>query len=244
MAPHSPPTVAPACPTTTGAPPSGSASFFPTRPSTKRPTHLHRPHPCRQASHFAQTTCAGRLDPDGVHEELCNIGGGVVRRHHAIRTWLAKKFRFLTHATVLEEEHVPRLDRTLPPTARHPHARTEQARIDIITQTDLDTTMFDVVVANVATTDPDELRRRVTEPGRPARLAALRKRSRYNAEVDPFPIEDTGRLHPQTARTLHYLAEQTYDPQAEYQLLVAELQTILFSTTFSFQRTAHGLRAY
>ena len=139
---------------------------------------------------------------------------------------------------------MPRLDKDHPPTAKHPQGRKELARIDITTQDGLDTTLYDVVVANIATTDPDELMRRTTEPGRAGWLAAIRKRTRYGGEVVPFAVEDTGRLHPQAARTLHRLAESSYQPALEYSLLVAELQTILFSTSMSSQRTAHGLRAH
>ena len=84
----------------------------------------------------------------------------------------------------------------------------------------------------------------MTEPGRAGRLAAIRKRTRYGGEVLPVAVEDTGRLHPQAARVLHRLAENTYQTSLEYSLLVAELQTVLFSTSMSSQRTAHGLRAH
>ena len=171
-------------------------------------------------------------------------GDGVVRRHNALRTWLAKKLRIHIHAAVVEEEHVPRFDRTPAPTPRHPNPATQKARLDIVAQTDYEIHLYDVVVANLATTDVAEMGRRAVEPGRAARLAALRKRNRYDAEVHPFVVEDTGRLHPQTARTLHYLAAQTPDPTTEFQLLTAELQTILHSATYTMQRTAHGLRPY
>ena len=130
-----------------------------------------------------------------------------------------------------------------PPTIKHPKGRKEAAKIDIVTQDDLETTLYDVVVANIATTDSVELLRRMTEPGRAGRLAAIRKRNRYGGEVMEFAVEDTGRLHPQAARVLHQLAENTHQPQLEYSLLVAELQTVLFSNSLSSLRASHGIRA-
>ena len=201
------------------------------------------PTPCRQQSHFTEgTVCTCQLDPEGIHEELCNIGGGVNRRHNAVRTWLASKFRELTHCRIAEEYFVPTLDKDYAPSPAHPTGRSVRARIDVITQDDTDTTMYDVVIANIATTDKAELKRRTTEPGRAARLAAIGKRTRYDGHVIPFAIEDTGRLHPQAARTLHTLASHTINPQDTYPTLVAELQTIIFSTSMSFQRTARGHR--
>ena len=37
--------------------------------------------------------CPRQLDKHGVHEALCSLGGGVVRRHHRVREWLADKVR-------------------------------------------------------------------------------------------------------------------------------------------------------
>ena len=102
--------------------------------------------------------------------------------------------------------------------------------------------MYDVVIASIATTDKSELIRRANEPGRAARTAANNKRTRYDGKVIAFAIEDTGRLHPHAARTLHILAAHTINPQDTYPTLVAELQTIIFSTPMSFQRTARGHR--
>ena len=154
----------------------------------------------------------------------------------------ASKFRELTHCRIAEELFVPSLDKLHPATTTHPTGRLERARIDVVTQDDCETTMYDVVIANIATTDDAELTRRTTEPGRAARLAAMRKRTRYDGHVVPFAVEDTGRLHPQAARTLHALASHTITPQDTYPTLVAELQTIIFSTSMSFQRTARGHR--
>ena len=110
------------------------------------------PTPCLQQSHFSQHICSCQLDTEGVHEELCNIGGGVNRRHNAVRTWLASKFRELTHCRIAEELYVPSLNKTRRPTPAHPDGQLLRARIDVITQDDTDTTMYDVVIANITTT--------------------------------------------------------------------------------------------
>ena len=41
---------------------------------------------------------------------------------------------------------------------------------------------------------------------------------------------------------LRRLAEHALNPAEDYPLLVADLQTIILSTSLSFQRTARGLR--
>ena len=187
--------------------------------------------------------CPGHLDAEGIHEDLCNIGGGVLRRHNAIRSWLAYRLRELTSARIAEERAWPALNRRLPPSNSHPNGRLEEARIDIVVQEEADTELLDVVVASIATTDPQEMARRATEPGRAARQAANRKRKRYEGQVRPFALEDTGRLHPQASRLLRRLVENSPEPIEDYNKLVAELQTVLFSTSIGFQRTARGLRA-
>ena len=216
----------------------------PSLPDAPPPYDPNNPPSCKHHAHFQHAPqCPKHHDQQGIHEELCAVGGGIVRRHNAIRTWLARKVRDLTQDKVAEEQMVPRLDIIHMPTTKHPNGRRETANIDIITQDDIETTMYDVVVANIACNDSMELLRRTTEPGRAGRIAAIRKRNRYGGEVLPFAVEDTGRLHPQAARVLHQLAENTHQPQLEYSLLVAELQTVLFSTSLSSQRASHGIRA-
>ena len=74
--------------------------------ATWRTMTRHRPlmvAPGLPQPHTAATTCRhctreGRpcpcaLDPAGVHEHLCNLGGGVDGRHNALRDWLGDKVR-------------------------------------------------------------------------------------------------------------------------------------------------------
>ena len=213
-------------------------------PSRSTPPSSLNPHPpCKHQSHFTNKACTGTLDPDGIHEDICPIGSGIVRRHGGACNWLANEFRIKTHCKVAQEQWWPSLNRRLPPSPQHPAGRLERARIDVVVQDYTETTLYDVVIASVLTHDTRELERRANEPLRAANQAAHRKRVRYGQQVIPFAIEDTGRLHPLAAKALRRLASYSHDPATEYGLLVADLQVQVLGGTNNNNRTARGQRA-
>ena len=202
------------------------------------------PPPCSHQSRFTDKVCTGVLDADGIHEELCDVGGGILRRHAGVCNFLAQKHREYTQHKVAQEQWWPSLNRLKPPTPAFPAGRVERARIDVVVQDYTETHLYDVVVANVLTNDHDEMQRRAHQPLRAANEAANRKRRRYGTAVIPFAVEDTGRLHPLAAKALRRLAEATSDPLAEYPLLVAELQVHVMAGTNNNMRTARGQRIH
>ena len=60
------------------------------------PGHLRRRLAAHQAESCchryvqSQSQCSGVLDSRGLHGLVCNVGGGVDRRHNAVRDWLAR----------------------------------------------------------------------------------------------------------------------------------------------------------
>ena len=207
-------------------------------------TKHHDLSQARQCAHHkigTNTACPTILDEEGVHERICGAGGGITRRHHGGRQWLANKYRAMTPAKVAEEKMWPALDKEHQPTPAKPQCWIEKARIDIVVQ-DQDIELFDFVVATVACNNREELARRIREPGRAARQAVDGKRTRYGGHVTAFAVEDTGRLHLQAARVLRQLARGASDPDGEYNLLVAELQVKLFTSTMQLRRAALGSR--
>ena len=173
--------------------------------------------PASQCNHTYAATpgeprkvCGQRLDAYGEHAELCNVGGGPMRWHNAIRDWLAQWVQRVGGTPALTEQRVPQWDRAVPQQGdehvddertKRPDARQGAAYLDVtFTDTRGVRTYVDVVVANAMTTNSGERKLRASEPGRAVRLACARKRRRYDPQklpgcsLIPFAVEAAGRV--------------------------------------------------
>ena len=56
---------------------------------------------------------SGAADVKGIHQQLCNVGGGVDRRHHSLRDWVKGWLTRVCHVPWADiEQHVPEFDVT------------------------------------------------------------------------------------------------------------------------------------
>ena len=196
--------------------------------------HLGRRPPglAQQCGHrYVQTQrqCNGVLDSRGMHGLVCNVGGGVERRHNRIRDWLAGLIRSLTGQTVVTEQFVSKWDRVV----RVDGTDTiERARLDVVfTNHHGQRVHLDVVVPTAGTTNPEMARARARKDGAAAARAADGKRVRYpGPDLVPFAVEALGRPGRDAVSFLRTLAPA--DPEqrsvvlgAAWQALSATLQT-------------------
>lgn len=174
------------------------------------------------------TRCPHQLDDAGTHEILCAAGGLIDARHHRTRDWVAEKCHDELHCKISVERDV-----TLPLVTR-------AGRMDLIVHRADGPLLIDTVIASCATSNQEELSRRLADPTRALRDAETRKRNRYGAAVLPVAIEDTGRLGNGTKRLLRMLARQAEDPGVSYRQLAGELQSLVLAATASLLQAARG----
>ena len=162
-----------------------------------------------------------------------------MRRHNRLRTWIAQQYKATADCKVAEEVHWPELDTICRSGPRM--GLKEEARIDVVVQDLQGTQLLDVAVAAVATTDAEELARRMYELGRPARSKAHVKLLRYGPAVTPIIVEDTGRLHVEALKMFRFLAKTALDPAKEQRYLMGEFQAIMLTASMQSQRAARGV---
>ena len=163
----------------------------------------------------------GSPDTKMVHPQLCNIGGGVDRRHNSVRDWLCKWLRTVCHAPWADiEQHVAEWDRWVTakcPTTGRPLFRTVdtaagpvQEPVKVLEQAVLDVGFrddeghhgyVDVSYTNACTMgDPATTLARARTAGKAASEREDEKRRRYppaqnpHVELVPFVVEARGRL--------------------------------------------------
>ena len=182
---------------------------------------------CNHQYSGGSTVCGHRLtradgaeDTRGTHQQLCNVGGGVDRRHNSLRDWLEEWLRRVCHLPWVDhEQHVPEWDkwvqkkndagapefRTVHPPDGPPRQEAvmelTQAKLDVAYTDDEGTRGYvDVAYANACTEDARYTEQNARTPGRAARVREDGKRSRYppeknpHAELTPFVVEARGRL--------------------------------------------------
>ena len=55
---------------------------------------------------------SGAADVKGIHQQLCNVGGGVDRRHHSLRDWVKGWLTRVCHVPWADtEQHVAEWDK-------------------------------------------------------------------------------------------------------------------------------------
>ena len=187
--------------------------------------------PAQQCNHQyskGSTVCGHRLvqadgsaDVDGLHQQQCNVGGGVDARHNRLRDWLKAWLKQVCHyASAETEQLVKEWDRLVqakcPATKRlqfvtdhtHPDGPrqvpamvVEAAKLDVTFSDDEGSFVcVDVSYTNACTPDADKTLRNARTAGKAASVRADEKRKRYppdrhpHAELVPFVVEARGRL--------------------------------------------------
>ena len=182
------------------------------------------PLTAEQCGHCNQrgSPCETVADDDGVHECLCNAGGGPLLRHNRVREWLADKLRHAYGGKTLTEQPHPlansrgigRMD------LKHDSA---QGHLDI-----------DVTITSIHTSNVREALRRQTAPERSIRSGVADKLTTYGPGVLAFAADDTGAIGTGALRLLRRMALHAGGDQLSSRLLKAwraELQHIILQST-------------
>ena len=183
---------------------------------------------CNHQYSGGSTVCGHRLvradgtaDTRGTHQQLCNVGGGVARRHNSLRDWVERWLLRVGHLpSVNHEQHVPEWDEWVPakdPVTGAPvfHSVPDgaggfrQERAMVLEQAVLDVSFcddegtegyVDVSYANACSTSAAATLRAARTAGKAASEREDHKRKRYppekhpHAELVPFVVEARGRL--------------------------------------------------
>ena len=187
--------------------------------------------PAQQCNHQyskGSTVCGHRLvladgapDVDGLHQQQCNVGGGVDARHNRLRDWLKGWLKQVCHYASAEAEQLVKewdrlvqakcpvskrlqfvTDHTHPDGPRQvPAMVVEAAKLDVTFSDDEGRFVcVDVSYTNACTPDADKTLRNARTAGKAASVRADEKRKRYppqdhpHAELVPFVVEARGRL--------------------------------------------------
>ena len=148
------------------------------------------------ASHCQNTRpdgskCNATLDADGHHAAICEIGGGLLRRHHACRDKMARCFAEDLAATCHAEQRAPQFDRV------NADESVNEARLDIAVCCNGRSWLLDVTIVGAFSSDAGKQRQRAAKDGAAALAAEDAKRRRYpGPNVVPFAIESHGRIGP------------------------------------------------
>ena len=196
----------------------GAASL----PDTPDPQCLHSTVQCH--------TCSSTMDPDGLHEVLCGIGGGPNIRHDRGRDWLAEKVKDACGGRTATEQ-------------AHPHADGTPGRMDIKHDSAFGHLDIDITIPSLFTTNRRELLRRQQDPTRAIRAAVAAKHSTYGSGVLAFVMDDIGAMGVKAHRLIHALAVQTVgeaNAPATATAWKAELQHIVLQATASMAQAARG----
>ena len=182
---------------------------------------------CNHQYSAGSATCGQRLvrpdgaaDVHGIHAQLCNVGGGVDRRHNCLRDWVSKWLTTVCHVPWAgDEQHVPEWDEwvqakccvtgapvfrdvnTPEGPKREPVMVIQQAVLDVGFRDDAGVLGYvDVAYTNACTMDAAAIMRHARTAGKAAGEREEHKRARYppaknpHAELTPFVVEARGRL--------------------------------------------------
>ena len=179
--------------------------------------------------------CGEPLDPRGWHARKCAIGGGLDKRHNAIRDWAASTYTASTGLATSLEQHVPQWDRTTIDDETG-QLRVEQAILDVATADARSgqPKWFDITVKCAHTDDLARLGARSRRDGRAAADAAAGKRRRYSEAgpaLLPLAFESGGRPAEDTIAFIRQcgssFASGGRDGSQQAQLLWQECSTLL-----------------
>ena len=165
--------------------------------------------------------CAdGAADVQGIHQQLCNVGGGVDRRHNSVRDWLRTWLVEVCNVPWADtEQYVPEWDQwvqakcavsgapvfrtvqTADGAVRQPVMVLRQAVLDVAFRDDEGTLGYaDVAYTNAVSADAAATMRAARTAGKSASEREAHKRQRYppadnpHVELIPFVVEARGRL--------------------------------------------------
>ena len=154
----------------------------------------------------------GTPDAKGIHQQLCNVGGGVDRRHNSLRDWLWKWLLDVCHVPWAQtEQHVPEWDKWVPAKDEHgvpklgPQGEPVQellcAKLDVAFRDEEGVQGYvDVAYTNATGGDAATTYARGSTAGKAASEREDQKRRRYppalhpHAEMIPFVVEARGRV--------------------------------------------------
>ena len=182
---------------------------------------------CNHQYSSGSTVCGHRLvrangaaDVKGIHQQLCNVGGGVDRRHNSVRDWLRTWLVDVCHVSWADtEQHVPEWDQRVQAKCpvsgvpvfqtvqtddgpvRQPVMVLRQAVLDVGFRDDEGTLGYaDVAYTNATSEDAAATMRAARTAGKSASEREEHKRKRYppaanpHVELIPFVVEARGRL--------------------------------------------------
>ena len=188
----------------------------------------------RQCAHVSQQgrRCLSSMDSDGVHECLCNLGGGPLTRHNRVREWLADKLRESFGGKTLTEQP-------------HPLANSRgMGRMDIKHDSAFGHLDIDVTIPSIYTSNVREALRRQQAPERAIRGGVADKLTTYGPGVIAFAVDDAGAVGAGALRLLRRLAWQSGGESEGPSLLLrwrAELQHIVLQATAGMAQSARGV---
>ena len=161
------------------------------------------------------------MDACDLHAATCDIGGGLMFGHDAIRDWLAAWIEGFTGRSAETEQFVPAWDRPAvdghgqPELDEQGHPKVERARLDVaFTDSEGRRCFVDVAVTSAATTSAQNRAKRAGEDGAAAADMVRSKRSKYpaakspNTPLVPFVVEALGRLSPEAQGLLNAIAPE------------------------------------
>ena len=189
------------------------------------------------------------MDARDLHAATCDIGGGVVQGHNAIRDWLAEWLERMTGRKTGTEAFVPAWDKPLfdaqgqpvweVDAQGQPVLDAQGRRVQKVQKARLDVTYIDgdgrrcyvdVAVTSAATTAAAALAARAGTDGAAAADTARSKRTKYppakspHTPLVPFVVEALGRLSPEAHGLLGAAAPE--DKQVRSQVLRTAKQTL------------------
>ena len=186
----------------------------------------------RRCGHLAQQghRCAANIDDDGIHENLCNLGGGPGLRHDQVKEWLAEKLK----ESFGGRTHVER---------SHPLASGRaRGRMDIKHDSSQGHLDIDVTIVSIYTSNSREALRRQSDPNRALRAGAADKLKHYGPGVIAFVVDDTGSIGAGALRLLRRLATMVAGGQDGFAKLMrtwrAELQHVVLQATARMAQTS------
>ena len=192
------------------------------------------PSETSQCGHRSQQgrRCAGSVDDDGIHETLCNMGGGPDIRHNRAREWLAEKLKESFGGRTLQEQ-------------AHPLANLrEMGRMDLKHDSASGHLDIDVTITSIYTSNVREALRRESAPERSIRCGVADKLKRYGPGVIAFAADDTGAIGAGALRLLRKMAVQSVGECLAPKLFTqwrAELQHIILQATVGMAQAARGV---
>ena len=180
---------------------------------------------CQHKTVGGRRECGAELDMEGVHEYICNIGGGPNTRHARLRNWLADRIKETYGGDVSQERQLPGRPGDV---------------MDIVAQTPEGVLWVDTTVVSVATVNVAERLRRANQPERALYAMVREKNIRYGNQCLPFAMEDGGRVSSGASELLRKMAVryEGWDCARKYRELLGA--HVMLMATASMLQGARG----